>query len=314
MWIASKEERARKLEQEAHQALEDGALDEAERAAQALLDLGWSGGFELKALVARARGDDEGAIRILEEGVSQAPQVWILWQLLGIVRSDQGQYESAMAAFGRALACDPCDAVSVRFNRAIAQHRAGNPGAAWDDLEPILALSKPPPFAEDALSLAAECLADLGRPEDGLALVRAAHNACDPSDPRRGRLDAELAIALDRAGEDPREAFERAADAGIATPAFLALGRRLRPTPSSAPRLHRILVNAPAPEGTDAHGMMRVFEVVADDATRALEAARVYLPLASRDAAQMEHHEELGEATGEAGVLSASGFIYYAEP
>ena len=67
MWIASKEERARKLEQEAHQALEDGALDEAERAAQALLDLGWSGGFELKALVARARGDDEGAIRILEE-------------------------------------------------------------------------------------------------------------------------------------------------------------------------------------------------------------------------------------------------------
>lgn len=314
MWFGSREERVRRLEAHAHEALEAGALDEAERTAEELLELGWSGGFEIKALVARARGEDESAARVLEEAVGHVPEVWALWDLLGIVRSDLGRYESAMDAFDRALRCEGADAAAVRFNRAIARHRAGDPGGAWDDLEPILALSTPPAFAEDALGLAAACLADLGRPDEGVELVRAARDACAPTDARRPRLDAELALALDRAGEEAEELFLQAAEAGVATPAFLALGRRLAKAEASAPRVHRIVVDAPTPAGSGAGGFMRVFDVVADDAAQALELARVYLPLDSREAAQVEEHHDRGEGQGEVGVVWASAPLYYDGP
>ncbi len=310
MWFASLEEKARHLEAEAFEAIGSGALDEAEARADALLAMGWSGGFEVKAAIAQQRGDLEAAERVLEEGVSRAASAWPLWQLLGIVRSDRGRYEPALEAFDRALACEGADAGSVRFNRAIARHRHGDLGGAWDDLEPILALPKAPPFAEDALALAADCLASMGRSEDAVALVRAAYDACDPEDVRRPRLAAELAVALDRAGarEEARPFFVQAARDGVATRSLLALGRRLAPIEPRAPRLHRLVVEAPHPA---ARGVLRVIEVVADDLEQALEASRPYLP----EGARVDEHEDRGDApeAAEAGVVWASGLVFFDE-
>lgn len=315
MWFGSREEKVRRLEAHAREALEAGAADEAERVADELLGLGWSGGFEVKALAARSRGDDAGAASLLEEAVSHVPSSWPLWDLLGIVRSDLGRFEAAMEAFDRALGCEGCDSASVRFNRAVARHRKGDPGGAWDDLEPILALSTPPPFAEDALGLAAACLADLGRPDDGLGLVRAAYDACAPNDPRRVRLEAELAVALDRAGDDEAgAAFARAAEAGAATPALLALGRRLATVTVRSPRLFRVVVDIPQPTDPDVAGALRIFDVAADDPAQALELARPFLPEAARATARLEEHQERGEAPeGEVGVLFASNIIHYGD-
>lgn len=313
MWFGSREEKVRTLEAQAREALEAGAADEAERAADELLGLGWSGGFEFKALAARARGDDDRAVSVLEEAVSHVPSSWPLWDLLGIVRSDLGRFDTAMEAFDRALGCEGCDSASVRFNRAIARHRRGDPGGAWDDLEPILALSTPPPFAEDALGLAAACLNDLGRPDEAVGLVRAAYDACAPTDPRRARLEAELAVALDRAGDDEAgAAFARAAEAGVVTPALLALGRRLAMITARNPRLFRVVVDCPAPPAAGVAGSLRIFDVAADDPSQALELTRPFLPEASRVAARLEEHHDRGEAPeGEVGVLFASGFLYY---
>ncbi len=315
MWFGSREKQVQQIEARAHEALEAQAWDGAERAADELLDLGWSGGFEIKALAARGRDEHERALRVLEEGVSRVPSSWMLWHLLGIVRSDLGRADEALDAFAQALSCEGCDAASVRFNRAIVRHRMKDPGGALDDLEPILAFSAPPPFAEDALGLAAECYAEVGRAHDGLALVRAAHGACAGEDPRHARLCAELALALDRAHapeDEVRETFVRAAEAGAATTAFLALGRRLHPTSAGAARLHRIVVDAPVP---NAAGAFRVFDVAADDAAQALELARTYLPNRMRASARIEEHHDLGEAPpGEVGVLLASGLVYYDEP
>jgi tetratricopeptide (TPR) repeat protein len=315
MWFGSREEEVERLEKQAGGGLERGDWDEAERNGDALLALGWSRGFEFKALAARGRGDDERAVELLEGGVAKVPSAWSLWMLLGIVRSDLGRYASAIEAFQRALDCDGCDGAQVRFNRAIARHRSGDPGGAWDDLEPILALSKPPPFAEDALGLAAECLADLGRAGDALAMIRAAHDACAPHDSRRPRLEAELALALERAGaekEKVQAAFVRAAQAGVATPALLALGRRLVAATAKAPRRHRIVVDMPAASGG---GALRVFDVAADTAEQALELARIYLPVPSREFARIDQHLDRGEArTDEVGVLWASDVAYYEEP
>jgi tetratricopeptide (TPR) repeat protein len=317
MWFGSREEQVKRLDARAHEALDAGAWDDAERAAAEMLDLGWSGGFEIKALAARGRGDDDAAVRALEEGVSHVPGSWLLWLLLGIVRSDLGRADDALAAFARALACEGCDGASVRFNRAIARHRSKDPGGALEDLEPILALTTPPPFAEDALGLAAACLAEVGRAHHGLALVQSACDACAESDPRRPRLLAELALALDRSQQsegEVRAAFERAAEAGAATPAFLALGRRLAPVAAGAPRRFRLVVDVPARPGSSPAGAFRVFEIAAGDVASALELARVFLPAESRAQARVDQQHDLGDAAGELGVLWASGFAYYQEP
>ncbi len=316
MWFDSREEEVRQLEGEAYDALARGDWGAADAIAQTLLSMRWSGGFESAALAARGRGEPVVAVAQLEDAVAKVPAVWPLWHLLGVVRSDLGRYDEALDAFERALELPGSDAVSVRFNRAIAQHRRGEPGAALDDLELILSLPKPPPFAEDALSLAAECLSAIGRAGDGVAMVRAAYDACGEDDPRRARLAAELAIALHRAGGEASEIDERldeAASGGVATPSFLALGRERHPLPARSARLHHLVLRAP-PIAEGAAGLLRVFHVAADDVAQALSAARRYLPAAVRDRAEIEEHEERGPAASEeSGVLWASGIIHYGD-
>lgn len=309
MWFGSREEMARRLEAEAFEALDACEWDAADARGDELLGMGWSGGFEVKALAAQGRGELVVALGVLEDGVSKVPSVWSLWLLLGIARSDLGRFDEALEAFDRALSCEGSDAVSVRFNRAILQQRRGEPGAALDDLEPILALPKAPPFAEDALALAADCLAGIGRSEDAVTMVRAAYDACAAEDPRRSRLAAELAVALDRHGsrDEARELFERAARAGVATSSLLALGRRLTPIEARAPRLFRLVLEA---THSSVRGMLRVFEVAADDVAQALDAARLYMP----EGARLDEHEDQGEASpGELGVRWASGIVFFDE-
>ncbi len=315
MWFGSREDEVGRLERAAQAALEGGDFDAADAIAARLLELGWSGGFEIAALAARGRGEPALAAKRLEEGVEKAPGAGSLWLLLGVVRSDLARYDAALDAFERALSAEGAEPITVRFNRAVAHQRRGNPGAALDDLEVILSLPKPPPFAEDALALAAECLATIGRADDGLTMVRAAHDACAADDPRRPRLSAELAVALERAGGDEaevRQRFLEAASAGVATPAFLALGRRLSPLPSESPRLHHLVVQAD-PIEPDAAGLLRVFQVVADDPAGALTAARAYLPEAVRESAAIEQHQDRGPASDEPGVHGASELLHYAD-
>lgn len=315
MWFGSREDQVRQLEGEAYDALERGEWDAAEAIASKLLAMQWSGGFEIAALAAQGRGDLARAASVLEEGVEKVPSVGSLWHLLGVVRSDLGRFEGALEAFDRALACEGSDAMSVRFNRAIVQKRRGEPGAALDDLELILGLPKPPPFAEEALSLAVACLASIGRARDGLTMVRAAYDASSEHDPRRARLAAELAIALDLAGEGDGERdarFEEATASGVATPALLALGRRLHPIAARSPRMHHVILTAPAIDPSAA-GMMRVFHVCAGDLAQALEAARRYLPEPVRAAAALEEHEDRGPSGDEPGVHWASGIIHFGD-
>ena len=171
MWFGRDQDSAYDLEAKAHGLLDAGRTDEARAIAEQLLSMGWSGGFEVKALAQQQAGELPGAIATLEEAVSKVPNLWHLWQLLGNLRSDAGDLDGALEAMNQALGCEAVSEPALRFNRAIVQHRRGEPGKALDDLEMIMALPRPPEFAEDVLSLAARCLSELGRAEDGLTLV-----------------------------------------------------------------------------------------------------------------------------------------------
>lgn len=321
MWFGSSEDAAKRLEAEAHARLQDGDLDAALSLSEQLLEMGWSGGFEVRALALAQGGRSAEAIATLEGAVEKAPSVWSLWQLLGNLRSDAGDLDGAIEALTRALRCDGVSESTVRFNRAIAHQRRKDPGAALDDLEPVLALPRPPDFAEDALSLAAQCLAELGRRDEAVSMIEIALDACAEDDPRRPRLFAELAVALDRAAKDAtsvRDAFERATEGGATTTALLSLGRRLDPEPAGGgspitSRRRRLVVQAArAMPGGAALSFLRVFDVVATSPEEALTMSRRYLEVSSRDGARIERCDELEEAIGlELGVYAASAPIYF---
>lgn len=313
MWFGRDQDSAYDLEAKAHGLLDAGRTDEARAIAEQLLSMGWSGGFEVKALAQQQAGELPGAIATLEEAVSKVPNLWHLWQLLGNLRSDAGDLDGALEAMNQAIGCEAVSEPALRFNRAIVQHRRGEPGKALDDLEMIMALPRPPEFAEDVLSLAARCLSELGRAEDGLTLVESALEACAEDDPRRPRLEGERAVALDRLGRDPSESFAAASEAGVATQDLLALRRRLHPASCSAPKRFRVVTQSPM-DHPEIKGCFRIFDVVADDEAQALALAADTLPVGARDGAAIEESAVIEESTElEPGVHAASGLIYFGD-
>ena len=115
MWFGRDQDSAYDLEAKAHGLLDAGRTDEARAIAEQLLSMGWSGGFEVKALAQQQAGELPGAIATLEEAVSKVPNLWHLWQLLGNLRSDAGDLDGALEALNQAL---------LAFGRALWRERA----------------------------------------------------------------------------------------------------------------------------------------------------------------------------------------------
>jgi len=129
MWFGDEDEASR-LEAQGHRQIEAGDLGAAQRTADALLAMRWSGGFAIEALALASAGDLEAAVAGLEAGVARAPDAWALWQLLGNLRSDLGRLDDAIAAFDRALRCEGASQIAIGFNRAVVHHRADRFGEA----------------------------------------------------------------------------------------------------------------------------------------------------------------------------------------
>ncbi len=100
-------------------------LNKAAKIGRKLLDINFSGGFEILALLELENRKTKKAIKILEEGVKKAPNVWILWQLLGNSYSDEKEPEKAQNAYSMALKCPDNDSSSIYLNIAIALSREG---------------------------------------------------------------------------------------------------------------------------------------------------------------------------------------------
>ncbi len=296
---------------EAHEALARGALDEADALADALIAMKWSGGFEIRALVLRARGELDAAIAVARASVEKVPADPSLWLLLANLSSEASRFEEAEAAYAEALARsgDPV----ARYNRAVSRARSDRPDAAWDDLEVVLALPEPPPFAEEAIALAASCLDRLGRAEDAVALVSALRERCAADDPRRARLDAELALALHRARADDdavRGPLTAALDGEVVTPALAALVRARAGAVARPAMRHRVLVSVAT---SPVAGYARVFELVLAPGQSALSYVRDFVRARARDAIAIERDERVAECEAEPGVHGASPIVPFAE-
>lgn len=188
MWIRKREDEARAMHDEALARIDEGDLAGAEALAQRLEAIGWSGCFEIQALARRKAGDREGALAALDRGLEAAPELWLLHQLRGNVLDELGRVRDAIEAYDAALRCEGANVASVRYNRAVASLRAGDPGGALADAEHVIIEAPEAPFAGAALGVAVDALIALDRCEDAVAIVDHAIGSI-------GGADATLAIA-----------------------------------------------------------------------------------------------------------------------
>jgi tetratricopeptide (TPR) repeat protein len=124
----------------ADDALEAGNDKAALAAGQSLVDMRHAYGFEVLARAYLLRDEKTRAIATLQDGVSKAPNVWQLWELLGDSWTDVGDRRRARESYERVLALPNSDSVArahaltelERFDEAIAIARA-----ALDDSEAL---------------------------------------------------------------------------------------------------------------------------------------------------------------------------------
>lgn len=98
-----------------------GALEVAAQ----LEDRRYTAAFEIGALAHAGQDQLEQAVELLERGVEAAPDVWLLWQLLGNYRSDLDRFDDATQAYEHALQCTDVSKPSVYLNQAILFGRLG---------------------------------------------------------------------------------------------------------------------------------------------------------------------------------------------
>ena len=117
--------------------MHQGDVEGAFAAGRELLGLQHSSGFEILALAHAMRGEMDQAIDVLENGVRKAPDVWILWQLLGNDYSAVERFEEAFEAYERALQCEGVDADALGYNHGVALMRSGRIQQALARLEQV---------------------------------------------------------------------------------------------------------------------------------------------------------------------------------
>ncbi|WP_157069607.1 tetratricopeptide repeat protein [Sandaracinus amylolyticus] len=311
MFFGTREDEAQRLHEEALARIDGRDLAGAREIARQLRGMRWSGAFEIEALAARAEGDLEGAVRVLEEGVGLAPGAWSLQQLLGTLCSELGRLDRALEALDAALRCEGVWVSSVRYNRAVARMRGGDVGGALADAESVLEDPATPPFTLDALRVAIDALARLGRADDAISLVRAVSSSLAKDDvDGRAALAAFDALARARAGrgeDEVRGAIERAVE-GLAMRSEVIDALALLPAPEARVR-YRVTISAPRPPDApvEIEGYLRVFEVRAHDEAHAVALARALEPSSLRSAIAVEDVKVLGEDRGPARVVFASG-------
>lgn len=128
---------ARELMDKGYGYLRSNDIGRAKKVAKKLLNMHFSGGYEILAQAYEYEGNREKALQTLKEGVRNVPQVWVLWLQLGNLQSDLGVHDEAVKSYERALKCPNAQSDNVYFNQAINLHRHGKHEEALSKLEAL---------------------------------------------------------------------------------------------------------------------------------------------------------------------------------
>lgn len=261
---------------EAEEALLEQDYDRAQRAAEQLLELQHSSGYEWLARVHAERENLPRAIAILQEGVAKAPRAWALWIYLGELRSDHGDYDGALAAYDTALDIDGIDSDEVHINAAIVHDRAGRPEDALMRLHEVIGTRERAAIA--AARVRANILNELDRPEAAIAAAQAGLARANEETMPDEIAPLHTAIARASWARGDREAALREVWEALrlhADNSALWLVREIESRYSERSQYFRISVrgawHVPFGDDPEPQGFLRKFDVVAEDEQEAMQ-------------------------------------------
>lgn len=145
----------------------EGDYKAALKVAKQLEKLRYTAAYDIAAQAHAGLGDLDEAVSTLERGLQKAPDCWLNWQLLGNYRSDQGDYDAAVAAYERALTCPDVCEDSIRLNQAILANRRRDYAAA----EACLRRVTDPEFRLEVATTRVRALEGTGRLDDAMLLA-----------------------------------------------------------------------------------------------------------------------------------------------
>lgn len=312
--------RASDLMQNGFSFLDEHRYTDALKAGQKLKKLRHSSAFEILALAYLRSGKLSKAIAVLEEGVTKAGRVWILWELLGNCYSDAGRFAKAEKAYGKALAREGCDRDVVHLNRAIAFSRREK----HVDAEMALKLVKSPRLHRRADACRIRNALQLGetRSAHRLALrLYRRHPVPDENYDRESESEIFLACALALKGSPKTKAKAvrltfKAVEMQPDNTEALAVIREVQRRETASPHLFRLLLHgvwdAPIGKSRVPPGFFRTLEVAASSQQAALEYAMPFFPKAVRESLSVEETKTLrSSALTLEGVYFLSAYHFY---
>jgi len=306
--------------EEGFEALAGHDTKRAMRIGRELKKLRHSSNFEIMAQAYVADGQTEQAVQVLKEGVSAAPNVWRLWQLLGNCYSELERFQDCHSAYRRALECPGADTSTIHLNRAIALEREEKHEEAIQALSEVsgeeLRLRR--------VAMTMELLNGLGRHSEARVLGEEAARVEAPEEEDRASL-ASIYAGLGRAVWEESHQSEAALDWAWKAVALekdeataLWLIREIAHKHSPSSRYMRLLVrgrwNESITEDEEPPGFYATYEVIADSREEAMEMIRPFEPEALRESLFLERCDILEKAPDQTqGVyVAAPAYAYFA--
>lgn len=312
-----------KLYDEGWTLLDDGEIDKALEIGERLERLRWTGAFELQAAAHEQKGDLDTAIATLQRGIEKAGGPYLLFSRLGNYLSDAEQFDEALAAYDRGLACEPTDPALFGLNRSLVYSRMDRDEDALAELrriEPTVeAAGANEPIYWHFRSSLVGVLRDLGRYDeiaDCAEPVAAAVFSSDDFEESKASLAAIYAMSLNARNEAAasRRWLDRALELDRSCEQALWLKReQLSKVLAPGGHHYELMVEGRcrdvSPDGeVGTFGFFTTFSVVADSEQQALELVRPFVMEEARDKIAIAEVERMEATSAPKGVYECNPY------
>lgn len=132
---------------------------DAREVGHALIRQGEEAGYRIAAQAYAGVDEWDKAIHILREGIDAMPDEWHLWLQLGNFLSDKEDFQGAMDAYEKAIACPGVQTDWIRINQAVLMFRQGEVEESLNTLQQVT----DPEVLSDAFALQLNLLDQLGQ-------------------------------------------------------------------------------------------------------------------------------------------------------
>lgn len=309
---------APELTDRAFDALHEGDTETAHDLAAQLHALRFTSYFEIEALAFVQDGEPQQAIEVLRQGVEIAPDIWLLWQLLGNTLSDEGDFTGALDTYERAAECEGVDAHSIGYNRATVLNRLGRGKEALEILDALredVFEAAPSLRAHIELSRLDLLLDSSDEAEIEAEVLRQAGELAESwqelEDTEMAAAWAWLAVVFRRCDDDDAAftAIERALEEDRCCETALNYQREWNPDAEQAARSFRVMLQGEGEfDDDEVMGFFAPFMVVAANAESAINLAL------EREAPRWESAVDVKECE-ECGVCELQNVgVYYVVP